>query len=214
MCEGIRFCRDDKSGYYKSSQFDPPDSAHRHVWRTHHGAILDGMHVHHKDGDKSNNDISNLELMSAADHLSYHQKKMLAEDPQRLQWLRDNLTQNARPKASEWHGSPEGIAWHRKHAQNSICLVEARDFVCDQCKKDFTAKPTGGNRFCSNACKSKWRRAAGLDDVKKPCIECGQDFTSNKYSRSKTCSTACANRVWHREKGHMPRPPRRLQHGS
>ena len=186
ICEGVRFCRDDKTGYYRSSEFYPPKLAHRYVWEQVRGAIPEGMHVHHRDEDKSNNDIGNLELMLSGEHQSYHQRKRLTEEPDRLQWLQDNLTEKARPKASEWHRSPEGIAWHKEHAKNSICLIEDRDFVCDQCKKQFSARPTGSNRFCSNACKSKWRRESGLDNVTKPCIECGQDFTCNKYSKSKT----------------------------
>ena len=36
---------------------------HRAVWEHHNGKIPNGYHVHHKDGDRNNNDISNLELL-------------------------------------------------------------------------------------------------------------------------------------------------------
>ena len=33
---------------------------HRVVWQHHKGPIPENHHIHHKDRDKSNNDISNL----------------------------------------------------------------------------------------------------------------------------------------------------------
>jgi hypothetical protein len=46
--------------------------AHRWVWINEKGAIPKGLDVHHIDGDKDNNDISNLELMTRSDHQKKH----------------------------------------------------------------------------------------------------------------------------------------------
>lgn len=40
----------------------------------HYGPIPKGFIIHHKDGDKTNNSIDNLELMSRARHASIHHK--------------------------------------------------------------------------------------------------------------------------------------------
>lgn len=45
---------------------------HRLVWFEAHGAIAPGMHVHHIDGDRANNDLANLELVSNSDHQRTH----------------------------------------------------------------------------------------------------------------------------------------------
>lgn len=45
---------------------------HRVVWEQHNGTIPAGHHIHHVDGNKTNNDISNLELISASKHSSLH----------------------------------------------------------------------------------------------------------------------------------------------
>lgn len=42
------------------------------VWESAHGAIPAGACVHHKDRNKLNDDIENLELMSVAEHLREH----------------------------------------------------------------------------------------------------------------------------------------------
>lgn len=47
---------------------------HRYVMEQHLGRQLSRDEVvHHKDGDKSNNDIENLELMSLSEHSRQHQ---------------------------------------------------------------------------------------------------------------------------------------------
>ena len=45
---------------------------HRIVWERENGRIPDGFQVHHKDGNKENNNIDNLELLSALEHKRIH----------------------------------------------------------------------------------------------------------------------------------------------
>ena len=46
---------------------------HRVIMEQHIGRKLNSSeHVHHIDGDKANNEISNLMLMTASEHMSYH----------------------------------------------------------------------------------------------------------------------------------------------
>jgi len=45
---------------------------HRDIWEGLYGPIPKGHHVHHIDGDKTHNCISNLELLSATEHQREH----------------------------------------------------------------------------------------------------------------------------------------------
>lgn len=45
---------------------------HRRVWSEAHGPIPDGFHVHHIDGDRSNNALENLRAVSFAEHRRLH----------------------------------------------------------------------------------------------------------------------------------------------
>jgi len=46
---------------------------HRHIMEQHIGRkLLDNEDVHHIDGNRFNNDISNLQLMTHAEHTNYH----------------------------------------------------------------------------------------------------------------------------------------------
>lgn len=41
---------------------------HRRIWEQKNGPIPEGFHIHHIDGNKENNDISNLECISKGEH--------------------------------------------------------------------------------------------------------------------------------------------------
>ena len=55
-------------------------SLHREVWEKQNGKIQKGFHIHHKDHNKDNNNISNLELIEEKEHLSKHTKKWHKEN--------------------------------------------------------------------------------------------------------------------------------------
>jgi hypothetical protein len=46
--------------------------AHHFVWESVNGAIPEGYEIHHIDGDKHNNDIENLKLLTRAEHQKIH----------------------------------------------------------------------------------------------------------------------------------------------
>lgn len=50
-------------------------SRHREVWEQAHGPIPEGMIVHHRDHDKRNNALSNLQLMTPQDHARHHNQR-------------------------------------------------------------------------------------------------------------------------------------------
>ena len=45
---------------------------HRWVWTAAYGLVPSGYSVHHRDGNKRNNALSNLELLATADHVQLH----------------------------------------------------------------------------------------------------------------------------------------------
>lgn len=77
--ENCRLYIDDHLVNYSSSSGYPTIylngrnvAVHRYVWEKRYGAIPPGYQIHHKDGNRWNWDISNLELVTASDHGRYH----------------------------------------------------------------------------------------------------------------------------------------------
>ena len=189
--KGTKFTRDDTTGYYLNSTIRK--RMHIFVWEDYNGKLPEGYEVHHKDFDRSNNDISNLQLLTASEHRKLHAD--LLTDEQR-DWRRKNLNETARPKAIEWHKSEEGKAWHREHyAEMSAALHQKHQYTCLNCGAEFTGE--SGSKFCSNNCKSAYRRKQNKDTIQSTCILCGKSFTTNKYKPGKTCSASCRAKLGH-----------------
>lgn len=199
-CDGIVFCLDKKTGYYLASKptyQGQRERLHRYVYRTYIGSIPKSYHVHHKNSDKTNNEPDNLVVLTASEHLGYHGANISEE---RLRQKRKNLEINVRPKASEWHRSEVGREWHKKHGIEVAKNLQPKKYICQQCGEEFHKKPQGVNKFCSNNCKSAYRRKSGVDNIERKCESCGKTFIANKYSTKKYCSQEC--RKQHRRISH------------
>ena len=194
VVDGIRFSMDPRSGYFQGHAPKGHSKKtlflHRYMWERSNGRIPRGYQIHHKDGDRSNNELANLQLMTVKEHQKYHNDHMTDADRE----MRRKAMAYASTFAKAWHSSEEGRAWHRYHVAESIGHVRRTNKTCDACGKEFMGIAT--QRFCSNACKSRWRRANGVDNIKKTCPICGREFYSNKFSQSETCSRSCANKLW------------------
>ena len=169
---------------------------HRAVWEATHGPIPPGRphHIHHEDGDKSNNALGNLRLKAASDHLREHMT------PERRAQSAANMI-HAQAAAPAWHRSAEGRQWHSDMSKDAWTRREPRQAVCDRCAAPYEV--TGHGRFCSPACRAaatRDRRAAGeapdprrqtLANVAakdRTCTDCGAVYAT-KSARKKRCET-------------------------
>lgn len=84
----------------------------------------------------------------------------------------------------------------REHAKEHLDAhreeMRRRDLLCCWCRKKFSSAASH-TRFCSNRCKSAWRRASGVDDRKRFCVMCGKQFIRNRFEGVVTCSRHCAS---------------------
>lgn len=196
---GHAFTKDGKTGYYLSAR--PIHNGkrirlHRYTWIVNNGEIPSGMFVHHKDGSKENNDISNLMLLPQSKHSALHMEEIMANH---LEERMRNFIERAQPAAARWHKSKEGREWHKKHWETSIKpAIDAKvSRKCEACGKEYESTVIGSckSMFCSKKCKAKYRRDSKVDDVSKDCIVCGKSFRSNKYEGIVTCSRSCSGKL-------------------
>lgn len=128
---------------------------HRAVWKFHNGDIPKGYHIHHKDGDRSNNNIENLELINGREHLARHM-----DSPKRKEQARENV-KRAIAEAPKWHRSKEGKEWHKQHGKDVWKDRVPITYYCSYCGKPFETRHKyneDSNRFCCSNHKASFRR--------------------------------------------------------
>lgn len=183
--DGVRFYKS-ASGYYSSSK---RKRLHIYLWEREYGPVPEGHDIHHKDGNKDNNSIENLVCVLRRTHHTEH----MAD---RTDQCREIMENHVLPAAKRWHGSDAGRDWHKEQYQKTLApkWEEVVTLTCEYCGKAYEAKKLTSykSRFCSNNCKSQWRRVSGVDNEERICTMCGSSFTTNKYSKAKTCSRACS----------------------
>src|SRR6056297_1825200 len=74
---------------------------HTKVWVHYFGNIPKGYQIHHKNGNKWDNRIENLEILPALLHQKEHGKRRAKENPE---WF-EQLHKKGIQKAKEWHKS-------------------------------------------------------------------------------------------------------------
>ena len=124
---------DDHDGHYRNPG---GDLLHRAVWERANGPIPGGGVIHHRDHDKTNNGISNLQLLSGlSEHLRHHPEKW--EHPN---WVANSTSDAAKERADRF--------WANR---------QPRTVVCDECGTEFQS--TGmRTRFCGGTCRARERR--------------------------------------------------------
>lgn len=127
---------------------------HRVVWEHSNGAIPKGYHVHHKDADRTNNNLDNLELIDGKEHMNMHAKTNARRENGR------KAIKHAIDKAPEWHHSEAGKEWHSKHAIEYWNKAPFNTYICTHCGREYQSRAVRymGNHFCSNNCKAAYGR--------------------------------------------------------
>ena len=151
----------------------------RDIWRRTFGPIPRGWHIHHENGDPFDNRPKNLECLSPKEHAERH------PDPSRT------FSRKASLAAAAWHRSSAGRRWHRKHGKGVFSRRRPTTRRCQMCFREFISISIRA-RYCSNACKSAYRRRIGLDIIERVCLGCGRSFCVSRYDDTKNCSRSCA----------------------
>lgn len=168
-----------KSGHPKQSV-----SIHRRLWKYYFGEIPEGCQIHHIDFNKTNNDISNLQLVTVAEHREIHMPKGVDVHKQKV-FVCANCGKEYTASATGHNKfcSPQCYSKYRqKHKLTKR--------VCPQCGKEFKTYEQNTARFCSHACAMNAKRKHQPE--KRICPVCGKKFVTLAYRNQKFCSRSCA----------------------
>lgn len=157
---------------------------HREVWKKFNGEIPAHHVIHHKDGNKLNNSIENLECLNQAAHSFLHAKERREE--------LSKCMKNNSGKIHAWLKTEKGKNFLSEKKKREWLELPERTFICEFCKKEFKTKHNRKQvKFCGDACVMRARVASGIDNVERACIICSNLFTINKYQKTVTCSKPC-----------------------
>lgn len=173
-----------KKGVFKRGYFHSGHKIfHRELWISVNGPIPKGHVIHHKDGNRMNNSIENLQCMSHSEHSRLHARERKEE-------LSLNM-KNRSEDLHKWHKSEKGKKIMRERSKKQWINLPLKTFSCAHCNNDFQSKYNREVKFCSDNCVMKARRKSGIDNVERRCIICLNPFFIDKYQKTVTCSKPC-----------------------
>jgi len=165
---------------------------HRVVWEYHYGQIPEDCEIHHKNNDRSKNNIEDLECLLESAHARLH-------GLEHVDHLR-SMQPKAIVEAAKWHKSAEGRAWHRQQYEKHqrARATEKISFICENCQKPCTASKKlaeNGRRkyWLCPTCKSIRRVETGIYNETRKCIVCSSAFITIRSRKTKTCSGKCSS---------------------
>ncbi|MBR1728432.1 MAG: HNH endonuclease [Selenomonadaceae bacterium] len=166
---------------------------HRAVWQYHNGEIPQNYHIHHIDGNKDNNSIENLLLLTIAEHTKLHHQ--VSKTLHICEYCGNEFWAYTNQKRFCSHA-----CYQKHHLQET---QETR--FCAICGKSFSADKYSSTACCSKTCghklQSKTRTLALKERI---CPICGKKFLVHNYEQRKYCSAECANKA--RSLSHL-KPP-------
>lgn len=167
---GVKYKKNER-GYYVTKSL-PRRKMHRDVWEFYKGPIPEGYVVHHKDEDKGNNEISNLQCISASLHAKLH-SAFKTKNPK---------AQYTKPKYTKLVGA-----------------VYDKENTCAICEQKFKiCKYTKTQKYCSRTCANKAKH--DKYKIEHTCAVCRSVFLGRNWVVRKTCSAECRKKLISRTK--------------
>lgn len=177
---------------HKDDHFTYHSLIHRDIWQYYNGEIPKGYFIHHRNKNKVDNDISNLQLVTSSQHkrlhnLSAKRKKYICE-----YCGKDFLSSCFTPP--RFYSSKCNSTWHKENER------EIR--ICPFCHKGFSVYRHSRKVYCSRYCANQVTSKNNIKPtVKRKCAVCGKDFIVPKsHKKQVCCSQTCGSKFAYRQR--------------
>ena len=167
-----------------SGHFNCSCSIHREVYKYYYGEIPQGHYdIHHINGNPADNDILNLQCLTAAEHKRLHN----FEKPYN-HYICEVCGKNFVSRRLD-----EKIRFCSKQCRNKYYSELKEIRICQYCGKEFKTNVYSDAIFCSMTCKNLdyWSKKP---KVKKICPVCEKIFEP-RYKHQIYCSKSCRSRM-------------------
>ena len=183
---GVTFYRGTNSNYFRTNL-----SLHQLMWRYCVGEIPKGYDIHHKDLNALNNDISNFQMLTKAQHIRLHKKQQI-EQPQTFICKicgKDFLA--VKSEKNYFCSEKCRSADKRKRRQEErICIICGQKFSTVKSNKTQTCSPKCANKLRWQSRKNKPSKKKAYEKI---CSYCGKNFSVDRAHRQvQCCSAHCA----------------------
>ena len=172
---------------------------HQLVWFYYTGTLSGGnFDVHHKDRNPSNNDISNLQLLTVSEHAKLHSH--FAGQVERVcEYCGKTYYSTGRNGRNRFCSRKCRSDWQKKNN------LETR--TCEKCGKEFSVRKDLPTRFCSTRCSAQYTK--GKPPEERICVICGKKFFAKPSTKTQCCSLSCGSKWASLNKGKQLVAPRK-----
>ena len=169
----------------KDKHYTSTIKLHRAVYEYFNGEIPAGCVIHHIDGNASNNNADNLQLMTRAEHAKIHADISGTVPPphKKIVLTCINCGRVFTIRQEQNSGFCSSTCRMSYRFRN---LRETR--ICQRCGKEFETYKYGTARFCSKECSHPSEKT-----IKKICPVCGKEFSTIPSQNNTCCSHKCAS---------------------
>ena len=150
----VLFHKNTEGYWVNNSTFNKEILLHREVIKKELGLTdedLKGKEVHHIDGNKDNNEIKNLKIVSKSEHARHHLVSTRIKIKKICEWCGKEYETYI--NKSRFCSSKCDHKW-RYHNERKLQL-DTR--ICKNCGKEFTCNKYKPTKFCSLSCATKFR---------------------------------------------------------
>lgn len=164
---------------------------HRAVWEHHYGPVPKDCHIHHRDHDRSNNDISNLVCLTSSEHSALHYPEKVISNKESLR----AASAKGRSGVEQWRKSDAGREFYTTFGVTTRFQkgheLPIRQLICPECGINFETRCVTG-KFCTTKCGQAHRYRNSLF-ASITCLHCHKTVAVPKVrSTGKYCSYKCA----------------------
>ena len=205
--------RKSKDSHYRM-QYD----LQRVVYYYYCGDIPEGYVIHHVNFNPEDNDISNLALLTRAEHGKIHNfstRKFKAicaicgaefESYNKSKYCSQNCREIAESKektcpacGKKFLSNDRSTVYCSPHCAQSKRRERQREsrpnkiFTCQNCGKKYYGSESPLDKYCSTSCQNAYYYRNKRE--KRNCVICNREFSTHKYHNVKTCCKECAEKL-------------------
>lgn len=195
-----RLCQAWKGKSYPENKDGYFGYLHRAVWEFYNGKIPKGYHIHHKDENKKNNQIENLECLTKHDHNSLHKKEQAAKGLLYSQSEKGRIEGRLRGLRSV----AEGTLFFTTEEGRSVSSEVMKKWHSDPSNKELL-RERNSNRYKDPEYKNKMSERMKLLNESQPirtieCSWCKNSFETKILRPVSFCSRNCRLASWRKSK--------------